>query len=307
MAAATIALEKPMKKDRDRRRGRGSQRRSRSRALSGGPMLSFRTVSLALAISATSTFTLSAAAAEQKLTVELKDGSSIRGELVEKVPGKQLTLLLSTGEVRAIEWGSIARIEEPSASPPSQVSEPAGDGIAIHIDADDPRSTLQRRAGTSTVVVSTGRGTAVGQGEAWEDLCVAPCDRVVPKNQTVRIAGDGITPSGNFVLQRDAKLDVKTGSAGLRVGGFWLTGLGLTAAVLGGTFLALDARKTEFDSQGNMTKGEPMIDPGINYALLGGGVLAMAGGIAMIIASGTTVRDDSGTTVGTMRRSAFTF
>jgi hypothetical protein len=272
-------------------------------------MLSLRTVSLALAISAlTLTSTLPAAAAEQRLTVELKDGSSLRGELVEKVPGKQLTLLLGSGEVRTIEWTNIARIEEPSAAPQSQGSDGAADGIAVHIEADDPRSTLQRRAGTSTVVVATGRGTAVGQGEAWEDLCVAPCDLRVPKNQTVRIAGDGITPSGNFVLQRDAKLDVKTGSAGLRVGGFWLTGLGLTAAVLGGTFLALDTRRTEVDSDGNVTKGEPMIDPGINYALLGGGVLAIAGGIAMIIGSGTTVRDDRGTSIGSSgRRAAFTF
>src|SRR5690606_8210924 len=162
-------------------------------------------------------------------------------------------------------------------SPPSQVSGGPADGISVHIQADDPRSTLQRRAGTSTVVVSTGRGTAVGQGEAWEDLCVAPCDVRVPKNQTVRIAGDGITPSGHFVLQRDAKLDVDTGSAGLRIGGFWLTGLGLSSALLGGIFLALDSRKTEVDESGNITKGEPMIDPSINYALLGGGLLAVAG------------------------------
>lgn len=274
-------------------------------------MLSFRTVSLAFAISTFSLLTLSegsAAAAESRLTIELKDGSSLRGELVEKVPGKQLTLQLGTGEVRTIEWANIARIDEPSASAPSQGSEATGDGIAVHIDADDPRSTLQRRSGTATVVVSTGRGTAVGQAEAWEDLCVAPCDLRVPKNQTVRIAGDGITPSANFVLQRDAKLDVKTGSAGLRVGGFWLTGLGLSSAILGGVILAVDPRKSEFDSQGNMTKGDPMIDPTITYALLGGGVIAMAGGIAMILASGTTVKDDSGTPVGTlMRRSAFTF
>lgn len=272
-------------------------------------MLSLRSVSVALAISfSTLAFASSASAAEAKLTVELKDGSSVRGELVEKVPGKQLTLLLSTGEVRSIEWANIARIDEPGAAAPSQVSEGPADGIAVHIDADDPRSTLQRRAGTSTIVVSTGRGTAVGQGEAWEDLCVAPCDLRVPKNQTVRIAGDGITPSGNFVLQRDAKLDVKTGSSGLRVGGFWLTGFGLSLAVVGGVFLAMDSRKTEVDSSGNITKGEPLIDPAINYALLGGGLLMTAGGIAMIIASGTTVRDDTGTPVGSLvRRGSFTF
>lgn len=268
-------------------------------------MLSLRTSLITLALT---TFTFSAAAAEPRITVDLKDGSSIRGEVVERVPGKHVTLSLATGEVRTLEWSSIARIDEPPASPPSQTSGTSPEGIAVHISTDDPRSTLQRRAGTSTVVVTTGRGTAVGQGESWEDLCVAPCDQRVARNQTLRLAGDGITPSGNFVLQRDAKLDVKTGSAGRRVGGFWLAGAGLGAAAMGGLFLALDARKQNYDSRGGTTDAGPVISPTFTYGLLIGGVLALAGGIALIVTSGTSVQDETGGMIGkAMRPGVFTF
>ncbi|AKU96024.1 hypothetical protein AKJ09_02688 [Labilithrix luteola] len=238
---------------------------------------------------------LTAHAADGRVSVELKDGSSLRGEVVEKVPGKVLKVQLAGGEVRTIAWESIARIEEPPAAKESQPSDsaaaaPVPNGVTIHLDADDPHATLQRRMGTSMFVISTARGTATGAGEAWEDVCVSPCDAQVPKNQTVRVAGDGVTPSANFVLQRDAKLDAKTGSAGLRVGGIWLTSLGLTAALTGGLLLALNRDGVD---------GEPMFSPTLTYGLLGGGALVTGGGIAMIASSGTSVRDERGTNIAT--------
>jgi hypothetical protein len=94
----------------------------------------------------------------------------------------------------------------------------------------------------------------------------------------------------------------------VRVGGFWLAGIGLSLALTGGLLLALDSRKTDVDSQGNLTKGDPLIAPSVTFGLLGGGLLALVGGVAMIIASGTTVRDDGGTPIGSSgRRAAFTF
>lgn len=234
---------------------------------------------------------LTAHAADGRVSVELKDGSSLRGEVVEKVPGKALRVQLAGGEVRTIAWESIARIEEPSTPNESQSSgTTASDGVTVHLDADDPHATLQRRMGTSMFVISTGRGTATGAGEAWEDVCVSPCDTQVPKNQTVRVAGDGVTPSGNFVLQRDAKLDAKTGSAGLRVGGLWLTSFGVAAAVTGVLVVALNHDGAD---------GQPLFSSGLTYGLLGGGALLTAGGITMIAASGTSVRDERGTTIGT--------
>lgn len=238
---------------------------------------------------------LTAHAADGRVSVELKDGSSLRGEVVEKVPGKLLRVQLAGGEVRTIAWESIARLEEPSTPKESQPSDTmagaaVAEGVTVHLDADDPHATLQRRMGTSMFVISTGRGTATGAGEAWEDVCVSPCDTRVPKNQTVRVAGDGVTPSGNFVLQRDAKLDAKTGSAGLRVGGLWLTSFGVAAAVTGVLLLALNHDGAD---------GQPLISSGVTYGLLGSGALLTAGGITMIASSGTSVRDERGTTIGT--------
>lgn len=272
--------------------------------LTGG-LMNVRLFVSALVFSAALAAPLSASAADGRVVVELRNGTSVRGELVEKVPGKKVVVQLATGEVRTVDWDSIAKIEEPQAPPPSQPSSGApattgvgADGIVVHLDADDPRATLQRRAGTAQYVIATNRGTATAEGEAWEDVCVTPCDMRVPKNQTVRVAGDGVTPSSNFVLSRDVKLDAKTGSLGLRKGGVWLTTLGLTAALMGGLMLALES---------NRPSGSPEIFPStLIYGLIGGGLVATGGGIAMIVASGTTVKDDHGTEVGRLTPPATT-
>lgn len=235
-----------------------------------------------------------ALAADGRVVVELRNGSTVRGDLVEKVPGRKVVVQLATGEVRTLEWDAIAKIDDapaapaPAAGPPAPGA-PAADGVVVHLDADNPQATLQRRAGTASFVIATSRGTATAQGESWEDVCVTPCDTRIAKNQTVRVAGDGVTPSSNFVLARDAKLDAKTGNLGVRTGGVWLASLGIAAAVTGGVMLLVQSNVP--------SNGHEIFSPGLMYGLIGGGLVATGAGIAMIISSGTSVKDDQGSAV----------
>ena len=76
----------------------------------------------------------STASADDTITVWLKDGSMVRGELVERVPNKHLTIKLATGEVRKIEWTEIDHdsIGEKKETPEPKKEDPAEDDDSAH-------------------------------------------------------------------------------------------------------------------------------------------------------------------------------
>jgi hypothetical protein len=158
----------------------------------------------------------------------------------------------------------------------------AEDRVSVEVVADAASATLQRRLGTSAVAVQTSSGgSATGIGEAWEDVCVAPCTATVPPQQTMRIAGDGVTPSDNFVVRGDARITASTGSIGVRRGGVVLTSLGLTAGLTGGVFLVLDATRAG--------DREPILGSALTWGLVLGGAAAFITGAIMVATSGTGI------------------
>jgi hypothetical protein len=85
--------------------------------------------------------------------VELRDGTILQGELVEKVPGDHVTLKLATGEVRRIEQGAIA---EPRPKGPDSLAPPRDPGVPVSIQSDRPGTTLMHAEAIGVVQATNG-------------------------------------------------------------------------------------------------------------------------------------------------------
>ncbi len=187
-------------------------------------------------------FSGTAGAAPKQLSVSLKDGSDIQGDLVERVPNDHLTLKLATGEVRRIEWSDIQKIEDgsseartrPTPRPaPSTVS--ASNDVLVVLDSDKPGARLEAFLGTSTGVglAWTSRGTVpvAVSSEHWASVCTAPCQRLVQPNLEYRVNGDSLVSSDKFVIDgahSNVRIKATMGSNGTRIGAALLAlGLGL--------------------------------------------------------------------------------
>lgn len=83
--------------------------------------------------------------------IELVDGSTFQGELVEKVPGDHLTLKLATGETRRFDWSDVESArDETLAAPTLTTATPAGDALPDLLPpktADLPRQGSESTAG----------------------------------------------------------------------------------------------------------------------------------------------------------------
>src|SRR5207244_9700859 len=90
-------------------------------------------------------------------------------------------------------------------------------------------------------VYTSGGGYSTVTVAMWKPICTAPCNRDVSTEGQYRIDAPGAVPSTTFSLANRSplKLDAKMGSGVQRGGGILLSSLGLTAAILGGTFWAL--------------------------------------------------------------------
>jgi hypothetical protein len=233
--------------------------------------------------------------ADDAVTVWLKDGSIVRGELVERVPDNHVTLKLATGEVRRIEWKDLdhdslgAKKSEPSPEPaepeddsahkpnekakavsdyvPPDVSKPGGvaEGAARITGADG--YFLQRLEGTFS-----GSGYSYGpnpkrvtvSGEIWKTVCPAPCNEALPPG-TYRIDGDGIPTSSKFELRGNEQIAVSPGNSAGYYGGRLLFFGGAFAAVLGGIIYAGDSGQHE----GITSMSQTLIIGGLGGVVIG--------------------------------------
>jgi hypothetical protein len=186
-------------------------------------------------------------AATQDLVV-LKDGSLLRGGLVEVLPNDHVTMQLATGETAIVQWSRIERIERggtgaapvpPPYTPWGQSPlRPGGVSVLIHI-ASDSAVNLEQRGGA---------------GYAWKTVCTAPCDRPLPTNYEYRITGDGIRTSRAFALEGQVGerlvLSVSARSSATRTGGLVMTIAG-AAALFASLVVFVDAaskQRTEDDA-----------------------------------------------------------
>lgn len=145
------------------------------------------TVAFVLALAA------SASAQMPPDVVQLTNGGMVRGTIVENLPGDHVTIQLATGELRTFASAEVA-----SAGPAAQDVIPPAPGTAlvaqprtapyappsptvrVHVEATSPDLTLQEVIGTSTGVVSTGRGFSTIMIDNFAPLCTAPCDVDLP-------------------------------------------------------------------------------------------------------------------------------
>ncbi len=228
--------------------------------------------------------------------VTLADGTVMQGELVEKVPGDHITIKLATGEIRTIQWGALAPVQQqqqPMMQGPPQP--PQGPVARVQLDADKPGVTLLKVTGFGIVHAYSAYGSATGGFMNFEPVCVAPCQANAEQNAMYRVAGDGVTPTSTFGLPAPAPdgavhRHVAAGSAGARVAGIWLTVGGITLLVTGGMLAGLGAALNDPTSPYSDMSG--LIVSGLVTA--GVGVVLTAIGIPLIVSSGTNVVNEQG-------------
>lgn len=156
--------------------------------------------------------------------VILKDGTTIRGTLIEVITNQRVRIQVEGGKIATIIWDVIERVEEaPRVAPPPVTPPPvtppvappppqAGPTTVIHID--------------SPVPVLLEREWAEG---AWQPVCESPCDAPLPVGSLYRIGGPGTRRSKPFVVSPQngrVSLDVDRASTG----GF---ALGITLVTVG--------------------------------------------------------------------------
>jgi hypothetical protein len=221
-------------------------------------------------------------------------------------------LLVVAGSLATVSIGSTALAADnsgpkasrakatPAKRPPAE-PEAAGDGVVGNVDdssesgSADAKATVSVRSAEPGLVVGyiTGRAFAAASNGAvigavmWKDVCTAPCSFQLPVGfQEIVAHGPGYVGASQEVdLQPgdNARFVVRPGSAAVRIGGWLLTTLGLTAVLTAATFAAIGT--TSVDSAGNVTHSTP----GWAIPTLVAGGAGAVGGIAMIVMSSTSI------------------
>lgn len=122
-------------------------------------------------------------------------------------------------------------------------------------------------------------------------VCVAPCSRLVPRNNLYVINGDGIRTTSQFLLPDDRNqvtLDVKVGSSARHGGGAALLVVGGVVAYVG--LISLGGAAGSTGSQADNKAAT------IGGGLLVGGLAAAIAGVYLVMTSSTKVISSTGST-----------
>jgi hypothetical protein len=240
------------------------------------------------------------------------DGRTPDGSSGESTMKHTQALLVLTGSLVTLSISATAlgdnsgsKASRAKATPPKAApAEPAATGGVVGgVVADESsdsgssnaKATVTVRSAEPGLVVGyiTGRAFAAASNGAtigavmWKDVCTAPCSFQLPVGfQEIVAHGPGYVGASQEVdLQAgdNARFVVRPGSAAVRIGGWVLTTLGLTAAITAATFAAIGT--TSIDSSGNVTHSTP----GWAIPTLIAGGLGTAGGITMIVLSSTSI------------------
>lgn len=247
----------------------------------------------------------SANAADEVVTLQLKNGGSVRGELVESVPNEKFVLKLATGEIRTVPWADVTAPEQAGhapAPPPAHTAPPAPAPApppaprTVHVTfTSEDGGELQSYLGSSTGTVSStswGPNGSYSSGgyvevEHYQFVCSAPCSKDVDPGATYRIGGTGKNPSRPFNLSGNTQLTAEVGGNLGRMLGIPTAAsggiLGVSTAALGG--ILLGSGKSE----------------GLGAALVGTGVgllvILVPLGIYLRVSNATEVKDGAGNVI----------
>lgn len=221
--------------------------------------------------------------------VWLASGGVVQGSLIEQSPAAGVRILLADGTIRTIPAAEILRVEYATPADRARdasrrerrddgsehltiVGDSRGDSLVLqeHV-ADDREATFNAR-GLETTTERTFTRT----------LCVQSCDRFLQRPLRVRLAGDGVTPSEWFVLERGvSQLTVRTGDSRVQITGMTFTTIGILAA--------LASLSTSF-----MWIPSSPQTPGVTLAMVGVPLALLIPGGLMWGVNRTTVQDDLG-------------
>jgi hypothetical protein len=216
--------------------------------------------------------------------IDLKNGGTLHGTLIDAVPNSYARIQLVTGQVATVPWQDIQRIERGIVTPaPVAATGPAAPAAAataptvwVHIEGSQV-AQLQRDKS--------------GDGD-WVTVCTAPCDRALPAQVGYRIVGDGIRDSSDFELSAQAgerqTLTVDEGSRGGFVLGLVGTIAGGVAIGVGLLVVAIAALSRAVDGDnGSPTQGDANAETA-GWVISGAGTAGLVGGIVLLVSNGRT-------------------
>jgi hypothetical protein len=152
----------------------------------------------------------------------------------------------------------------------------------LHFEADSNDLTLQHQ---KAVIHYGDFGRSLS---LWEEVCSAPCDRLVPRGGVFRLAGGGAMPTDPLAIPEDDQIELvaRTGSLAKKIGGIALIA-GANFFLAGGTAAAVAGFA--------LPSGDARYQPDAGW--LAGGGLALAAGITAYFL-GFSMVHHSDTTVG---------
>jgi hypothetical protein len=224
-------------------------------------------------------------------TARLRDGTLLRGEVVEEVPDDHLVLKLPTGEVRRIEWAELVELTG-GAAPPAM---PRLVGPRITIQSNDPNVGLYGLRPELTTWQNRWGILRSGYALGVERVCTAPCEKEVAPGDYF-IGGDGLRSSATFTVPPGGPLQLDVTArrwAGPAGAGAALTAVGAVAAAVGAALLIVGAKK-DVAPLGNpwftTEAGRPFTIAG--GVVLGSGVAMLIPGIVLLTHYRTTMAID---------------
>jgi hypothetical protein len=221
-------------------------------------------------------------------TVQLRDGTLLRGTIVELAPGKDVVIAVPGVGTRTIAWAEVVSTgfagrgdssDRPAGSPEGPVPE----DIEPTPGPSRPRITIELARQGEVHLLEAGWPAQAGYRpnrsiySAARSVCRAPCDRVIDGSagNPFFFGGSRTVPSRIFYLkdlEGDYVARVKPGRIGLLLGGAGAFGLGYAGTLTGGLLVGLTR-----DDDTRLAGG----------IVLGAGLALLAASIAMLV-RGTT-------------------
>jgi hypothetical protein len=254
---------------------------------------------------------ISLARADETITVKLKNGNLVRGELVERVNGDKVVLKLATGEVRTLAWADVEAPEQVGAAPPAAApaappaptpppatnarpaakpAPPVSAGVTVTLESNTPQTHLSVFEGSSTGTATSMRGSVSVDAQHFRYVCAAPCTKEVDPEQQYVVTGPDIKPSEPFSVSQGMKLRAEPVGSGRGLGGLALVamggGLGGMGIALGTIFLATEGSQNNDSRQ---SAGGAFLGVGVITALI-----TLPIGIYLLATNQTKVFDAEG-------------
>jgi len=180
-------------------------------------------------------------------------------------------------------------LQSPNPALPSGAAIPNHPTIDLSVESSRPNTVIEHRLYTTSQWQSALGLPIYTWGDAWDQVCVAPCSVKVDPQASYRVGGEA-APSSRFVLPQGKSkvhLRVHAGSGFWYDAGVILASVGGTSTLAGGIVVFVAPKLS--DAVSETTTRE------IGFALLGTGIAMLLVGVPLWLANGSSVTTDDGT------------